>query len=125
MILLFLWGRERMMLAFLMWDLTVMMEFVHALVAGIGQQFNRWSQCQTAVLEQSKVMSFAYTGRHTQNLLRGLVNHDLSLLGMAFLLTGIAATLFFWGRSTLCSLASTTITVKSNEPSCNAFLPGR
>ncbi len=54
-----------------------------------------------------------------------VLNHDLPFLGMAFFLAGIEPTLFFWGRSMRCSLASTTITVRSKEPLCNTFLPGR
>ncbi len=125
MVLLFLFGRERMKFGFLMRGLTVGVEFIHALIACIAQEFDGGSQGQTAILEQGKIVSFACTGLDTENLLTPLVNHDLSFLGMAFLLAGVEPTLFFWGRSTRCSLASTTITVRSKEPLCKAFLPGR
>ena len=75
--------------------------------------------------EECEVVGFACARRHAHNLLFHRVDHDLSFLGMALFLAGIAALLFFWGRSMRCSLASTTITVRSKEPSCNAFLPGR
>lgn len=111
--------------AFLMRCLAVGVEFIHALIAGIAQEFNRGSQSQTALLEQGKVVSFACTGLDAENPLTILVNHDLSFLGMAFLLTRVEPTLFFWGRSIRCSLASTTITMRSKEPLCKAFLPAR
>lgn len=127
MVVLFLWRCERMMLAFLVRCLAVGVEFVHALIAGVGQQFEMWRQGQAALLEQSKIVSFARADRHAQNLLMSLVNHELSFLGMAFLFAGVTPALFFWvwGRSMRCSLASTTITVRSKAPSCNTFLPGR
>ncbi len=114
-----------MQLGFLVWRPAVGVECVHALVAGIAQQFDGWRQSETAALKQSKVMGFARAGVDTENPLAVVVDHDLSFLGVAFLFAGVEPALFFWGRSMRCSLASTTITVRSKEPSCNAFLPGR
>ncbi len=125
MILLFLFECERMMLAFLMRCVAVGMEFIHALIAGIAQQFQTRCQIQTAALEKGKVMGFSCPARYAENLLAAVVNHNLSFLGVAFLLARVESALFFWGRSMRCSLASTTMTVSSKEPSCKAFLPGR
>jgi len=125
MLLLFLLRGERMKLAFLVRCFAVGVEFVHTLIAGIAQQFKARRQSQTAILEKGEVVGFARTHGHANNLLLSVFNHDLSFLGMAFFLARVEATLFFWGRSMRCSLASTTITVKSKEPLCKAFLPGR
>ncbi len=113
-----------MQLAFLVRCLAVGVKFVHTLVAGIAQEFDGGRQSETALLEQSEIMGFAGTGLDAENGLAAVVDHDLCFLGVAFLFAGIEPALFFWGRSMRCWLASTTITVKSREPSCNAFLPG-
>ena len=55
------------MFAFLVWGLAVGVEFVHALIAGVGQQFELWRQGQAALLEQSEIVGFARTDRHAQN----------------------------------------------------------
>jgi len=122
--LLFLFGRERMQLAFFVWCPAVGMKFVHALIAGVTQEFGGRHHSETALLEQSKVMGSSRTGVDTENRLAVVVDHDLCFLGVAFLFARVEPALFFWGRSMRCSLASTTTTVKSREPSCNAFLPG-
>lgn len=96
MVVLFLFGCERMVFAFLVRGLAVGMEFMHALVAGVGQQFKVRRKSQARAFEQGKVMGFADTCRHAQNLLRRMVNHDLSFLSVAFLLAGVVAALFFW-----------------------------
>ena len=101
------------------------MQSVDTLIAGVAQKNNLGQKCQAAVFEECEVVGFACARRHAHNLLFQRVDHDLSFLGMALFLTGIAAALFFWGRSIRCSLASTTTIVSSKEPSCNAFLPGR
>ena len=118
------------MFAVLVRCLAVGVEFVYTQIAGVGQKFEAGGQREATVFEQSKIMSFAGTGLHTKNQLSTLVNHDLSFQSVAFqsvafLLAGVEAALFFSGRSMRCSLASTTITVRSKEPLCNAFLPGR
>ena len=123
--MLFLFGRERMQLAFFVWCPAVGVEFVHALIAGIAQEFDDGRHSETATFEQSKVMGSSRTGMDTENRLAVVVDHDLCFLGVAFLFAGVEPALFFWGRSMGCSLASTTITVRSKEPLCNAFLPGR
>jgi len=101
------------------------MQRVDALIAGVSQKNDLGQDRQTAAFEKDKVVGFSCTGCYTYNLLFHRVDHDLSFLGMALFLARIAAALFFWGRSMRCSLASTTITVRFKEPSCNAFLPGR
>ena len=63
-VLLFLFGRERMMLAFLVRCLAVGVEFVYALIAAVGQQFHSRGQSQTAAFEEGKVVHFACTCRH-------------------------------------------------------------
>ena len=97
MVLLFLFEREPMILTFLIRGLAVGVEFVHALIPRIGQKFDAGRQSQTTVFEQGKIMGFARTNRDTQNLLRSVVNYDLSFLGVAFFLAGVTPALFFWG----------------------------
>ena len=123
--MLFLLGRERVKFAFSVRYLAVGVEFVHAFVAGVGQQFDARRQRQPRVFEQSEVVRFTARHLHAQNLLGALVDHELRLLGVALLLARVEPLLFFWGRSMRCSLASTTTTCKFNPPSCNTFLPGR
>ena len=114
-----------MKFAFLVGRAAIGMECFESLIAAVGQHFElrRWRQA--GAFEEGKVVSFAGGDRDAQNLLRNRIDHALSFLGVALFLSGVAATLFFWGRSMRCSLASTTITVRSREPSCRAFLPGR
>lgn len=100
------------------------MQSVHALIAAVGQKHSLGQKRQAAALKKREVVGFAGARRHTYDFVFQRVDHDLSFLGMALFLAGVAAPLFFWGRSMRCSLASTTSTVKSKERSCNAFLPG-
>ena len=101
------------------------MQCVDTLVAGIAQKDDLGQERQTAAFEKCEVVGFTGAGRHAHNRLLQRVDHDLPFLGVDFLFAGVTSALFFWGRSMRCSLASTTITVRSNEPSCNAFLPGK
>ena len=101
------------------------MQRVDTLIAGVAQKNNLGQERQTAAFEKCEVVSFSGARRHAHNRLLQWIDHDLPFLGVAFFLAGVASALFFWGRSMRCSLASTTITVKSKEPSCNAFLPGK
>lgn len=95
MVTLFLFGCKRVMFAFLVRCLTVGMPFVHTQIAGVGQQFHLRSQRHTTLLEQGKVMNTTRAGGNAQNGLIMSVNHDLSFLGVAFLLAGVELTLFF------------------------------
>lgn len=101
------------------------MHRVDTLIAGIAQKDDLGQERQAAAFEKCEVVGFTCASGHAHNRLFKRVDHDLSFLGMTLLLAGVAAALFFWGRSMRCSLASTTITVRSKEPSCKAFLPGR
>ena len=78
-----------MQLAFLMRCPAVEVEFVHALIAGIAQQFEGGRHSETALLEQSKIMGFARAGMNTENRLAVVVDHNLSFLGVAFLFAGV------------------------------------
>lgn len=101
------------------------MQYVDTLIAGVAQKNNLRQERQTAAFEKCEVVGFACARGHAHNGFLQWVDYNLSFVRMALFLAGITAALFFWGRSMRCSLASTTITVKSKEPSCNAFLPGR
>ena len=124
-VLLFLLWCERVESALFVRGLTVGVEFVYALIAGVCQKRNLRQKRQATVLEKGEVVGFSGARRHAHNPLLQRVDHDLPFLGVALLLAGVAAALFFWGRSMRCSLASTTITIRSKESSCNTFLPGR
>ena len=101
------------------------MQRIDTLVAGVAQKNDLGPERQTTAFEKCEVMSFSGARRYTHDCFLNRIDHDLPFLGVAFFLAGVATSLFFWGRSMRCSLASTIITVKSKEPSCNAFLPGK
>ena len=61
----------------------------------------------------------------TEDLLTALRDNELSFLGVSSLLATVVAALFFCGRSTGLSVASTTITSNSVPRSRSFFLPGR
>lgn len=75
--------------------LAVGVEFVHALIAGIGQQFDVRCQRQARTFEEGKIMRFAPRHLHTQNLFAGVSDHKLSFLGVALFLAGVEPLLFF------------------------------
>ena len=83
-IVLFLFGCEWVMLTLSLFvrSLAIAMKFVESLIAGVGQQFKAWRQRQATLFEQGKVMDFAGANIDTQDLLRTLVNHDLSFLSV-------------------------------------------
>lgn len=87
-----------MQLALFVRCLAVVVELVYTLITAITQQFQTARQRQTTRFEQRKIVRFASTGGHAENGLRALrraVNHDLSLLSVALLLTRVVLTLFF------------------------------
>ena len=114
-----------MVFACLMRCLALGVPLPHALIARISQEFEGGRNGQATAFEKGEIMHFTGTRSYAENFLFPLVNHDLPFLGMAFLLAGVAVALFLGGRSTRCSLASTTMTVSSKEPSCKAFLPSK
>ena len=93
--MLFLFGCERMPLAFFVWCAAVGVEFVHALIAGISQKFQVRRNGQATAFEQRKIMGFTGAGCHAQNPLFEVVNHNLSFLGVALFLARVAVALFF------------------------------
>ncbi len=78
-----------MELALLVGRVAVAVQVVHALIAGVSQKFKGRRQRETTAFEEGKIMNFAGTGCHAENGLPAVVNHDLPLLGMAFLLAGV------------------------------------
>lgn len=124
-VLLFLFRCQWMQLTFLERCPRVAMQRIDTLIAGVAQKDNLGQERQSAAFEKCEVVSFSGASGHTHDCFLQWVDHDLPFLGVAFLFAGVASALFFWGRSMRCSLASTTITVRSKEPSCRAFLPGK
>lgn len=124
-VLLFLLPCEGVEFAFFVRCLAVGMLLGYALIAGVAQKFNGGTKRQTAGFEKREIMDFARAHGDAHNLLGELIHDDLSFLGVTLFLAGVEPSLFFWGRSMRCSLASTTTTVRFKDPSCNAFLPGK
>jgi hypothetical protein len=87
---------QRMMLGSLGGRPTVRMRFLETLVSAIGQTQRREVQPGTAPLEQSKILSLAFTEGGREDLTRTLIGDYLGFLGVTFLLAGVVPTLFFF-----------------------------
>ena len=91
-----LFGRERMMLAFLVRRLTVLVPAVQAPVAGISQTAALFTQPQTAAFEQREVVGVTGTKSRGHNAPTLLPDHNLSFQGVPFLLAAEKVLAFFW-----------------------------
>lgn len=106
---LLLW-RKRVIFALFVRCARVLVVFINALVATVGQTTGGFKQRQTALFEESKVVGFAQTkSRAKQTLVLGSHN-QLRFARVALFLAAVATALFFWGRSMGVSVASTITT---------------
>lgn len=117
--------RERVMLALLLGRFGILAQLVQSLIAAVSQTDMRARQRGSARFEQRKVRLLAFAKGRCDNLPRGVLGDYLGLLGMAFLLATVVATLFFFGRSQGHSVASTKTTSKIRSLWRRDFLPGR
>ncbi len=113
------------MLAFLVRCARVSVLFLNTFVTTVSQTAGRFEKWRTTFLEQGKVVHFAVAevaGQHS--LIVGAHNH-LCFARVPLLFAAEVTPLFFWGRSTGVSVASTTITCHSISGALNAFLPAK
>lgn len=77
---------KRMLLASFLWEFTVGVEFLDALVAGVSLPGRAWMGMHLRLLEHAEVMPFAVAKVGADDLVRLLVYDDLALEGMSFFL---------------------------------------
>jgi hypothetical protein len=95
------------------------------LVATVGYGIGLFFEMYLGVLEQTKVMDFAWREVSADNPLRSFVDDYLAFGNVALLLPGVEASLSFFGRSTGDSLASIRATSMTMSDLSKAFLPGK
>ena len=122
--LLLLFG-QRMIFGFLERRLAIFMKFCQSLVACIRQNSNVLCNVEFLVFEKLEVMFAALAKGGGYNFSRLLVGNQLRFLGVTLLFATVVPFLAFFGRSTGCSLTSTSITSKIVSLGWSAFLPGR
>jgi len=122
---LFLFFCQRMVFGFLARSLAVLMEFCQTLIACICQYANMFGNLATLLLEELKVV-LTSMGEGSRNNLSGLlICNQLCFLSMTPFFAAKMFFLAFLGRSTGCSLASTSTTSKTVLLAWSAFFPGR
>ena len=92
---LFLFGRQGIILAFLVRRATVAMELVDSFVTTVTSATGLFLQRQLACLEKCKVVHIAFAKGGSQQTERAGLHYELSLAGMAFLLATVMLFLFF------------------------------
>ena len=122
--LLFLFG-QRMIFGFLARRLAIFMKVCQSLVASIRQNSNVLCNVEFLVLEKLEVMFAALAEGGGYNFSRLLVGNQLRFLSVALLFAAVVLFLAFFGRSTGCSLTSTSTTSKIVSLGWRAFLPGK
>jgi hypothetical protein len=122
--LLFLFG-QRMTFGFLERRLTIFMKFCQALVASIRQNSNVLCNVEFLILEKLEVMFATLAEGGGYNFSRLLVGNQLRFLSVSPLFAAVVLFLAFFGRSTGCSLTSTSTTSKIVSLGWSAFLPGK
>lgn len=105
----FLFLVQRLEFGFLGRSLTVAMDVGHTLVSCISQQQYLRRQTQAAFFEELEIMFFPGAEGGGQDYSCSLLDKCLSFLRVTFFLAAIVLPLFFSGRSTGCSVTSTTI----------------
>jgi hypothetical protein len=104
---------------------TVFMKLLKPLIAAVSQAPGLRRERHTARFEQREVVGLPRSKRHRKNPLALEIDDQLRLLGVPLLLSGVALSLPFLGRSTGLSVTSTTTTSISVSESVSVFLPGR
>lgn len=116
---------QRMIFGFLERRLAIFMKFCQTLVARIRQNSNVRCNVKFLVLEKLEVMFVARAEGGGHNFSRLLVGNQLRFLRVSLLFAAIVPFLAFFGRSTGCSLTSTSTTSKIVSLGWRAFLPGK
>jgi hypothetical protein len=102
--------RQRVVFGFLERRLVIFMKFCQPLISGICQDAKVFSKLTTVVFEQLKIVFVSITESGGNDLSALAVGNYLRFLGGALLFATIMPFLTFFGRSTGCSLTSTSIT---------------
>lgn len=124
-IALFLSFRESMVFGFLEGRLAVLMKFRQSLIASVCQNAEMFRKLTGILFEQLEVVFASMTKGGGYDLSTLSVCNHLRFLGMTLLFATVVPFLAFFGRSTGCSLTSTSITSNRVSLLCSAFLPGR
>ena len=117
--------RQSMMLGFLERRLTVLMQVRQSLVARICQNAKVIGEITSIILEQLKIVFASIAKRCGNNFGALAVSNYLCFLSMSLLFATVMPFLPFFGRSTGCSLTSTSTTSNAVLLAWSAFLPGR
>ena len=116
--------RQRLLLAPLLWQQTVGMDFGDSKIPRIRNGADGRIHEQAGFLVQAKIMLAAFGETGADNLPRWLGHHHLGFYRVPLFLARVVPFLFFLGRWTGVSVASTRITSILFELAANAFLPG-
>ena len=117
--------RQSMILGFLERRLTVLMQVRQSLVARISQNAKVIGEVTAILFEQLKIVFAAITKGRGNNFGAFAVSNYLRFLGVALLFAAVMSFLAFFGRSTGCSLTSTSSSSKTVSLAWSALLPGR
>ena len=124
-IALFLSLCQGMVFGFLERRLAVFMKFHQSLITSICQNAKVLRKFTSVLFEQLKVMFASVTKGGSHDLGTFSVSNYLCFLGMSLLFTAVMPFLAFFGRSTGCSLTSTSTTSNTVSLVWSAFLPGK
>jgi len=124
-IALFFSLRQSMVFGFLEGCLAIFMKFCQSLITSICQNAKMFRELAGIVFEQLEVVFAAITKSRGNNFGALTISDYLRFLGMALLFAAVMPFLAFFGRSTGCSLTSTSTTSNTMSLAWSAFLPGR
>lgn len=124
-IALFFSLRQSMLFGFLEGCLAVFMKFRQSLIASICQNAQMFRELTGIVFEHLEVVFAAMTKGGGYDLGTFSISHHLRFLGVPLLFAAVMPFLAFFGRSTGCSLTSTSTTSNTMSLAWSAFLPGR
>jgi len=124
-IALFFSLRQSMVFGFLEGCLAVLMKFHQSLIASICQNAKVLREFTSVIFEQLKVMFASVAKGGSHDLGAFSVSNYLRFLSMSLLFATVMPFLAFFGRSTGCSLTSTSTTSNSVSLVWSAFLPGK
>ncbi|MFN8462278.1 MAG: hypothetical protein U0X93_10985 [Anaerolineales bacterium] len=116
---------QRMVFGFFERRLTVFMKLHQSLVTSIGQKPQMCRELTGIVFEQLEVVFASMTKSGGYDLGTFSIRHHLRFLGVTLLFAAIMPFLAFFGRSTGCSLTSTSTISNTVSLPWSAFLPGK
>ena len=120
----FLLGCKPMKLGVLSWYLTIGMQFVDTQITCICLTEDILSHARIVIFEQTEIVGASITKCSCNDFQSAQIDHYLCFLCVSLFLSTVVSTLFFFGRSIGCSVASTTTISMTVSLGCSAFLPG-